>query len=672
MNDKMVSTIKKTAKRLKDENAKTVVAARKALGKLATAHPEEFVAAGLDASQFPRFRNDVRKYGCLGNVISVDAANEPEAEMRAGHEYYNMLATACIPLVFAYRKAMSGPKQKEGLRLTTRIDAFYTKIGEILQRANFERIKKINPDAVAEAEPKITAMRQEIDSLKAERSKLMTDIFAEMRNLRKKNATKLAKIDKQIEATITKARHNRPVDLWFGNYLRTEEEFKQAVDDVKNAAFYSEATMHFRYERKDGTAPASLMTLPTWNGEGTLTTTLSNIGSAKTRHGLKQVATVMNGTNTRFKLRPLQKEELAKFGLPDGFLNASGSERLYVASIRNCAPTPAETREGKGWYEVVTVLNRPLAEDMTDEVLEASIIRKKIGLQHKTDLHVTMERHTSKMPMGIGTLVITPTFEKLPNGDLKICEWTLNGESGSETLPAAIKSGLDQAKTLNGYIKEHVSYAMNHIQSLGENVLPCGLNAESRGAMHHAYHSWCFMLCPNGSTEQQVGQFKSNLRELRAFARLRHGQFKIAGGTSGGNYGDSYPVTIALMTEKVMVMFNLKKTQASAFAALVAFDERYVHLFQWAANLPRKVLRRRKDIYRNIASRLGRRAAAISVPDVDYRTRQMTEEQAIASPSELVNVLKNFADREGLRFEKRKETDETKPAKKAKAARAGK
>ena len=131
-------------------------------------------------------------------------------------------------------------------------------------------------------------------------------------------------------------------------------------------------------------------------------------------------------------------------------------------------------------------------------------------------------------------------------------------------------------------------------------------------------------------------------------------------------------MTITLMTEKVMKAFNLKKTQASAFAALVVFDERFVHLFQWAANLPRKVLRRRKDIYCNIASRLGSRAAAISVPDVDYRTRQMSEEQGLVSPSELVNVFKNYADREGLRFEKRKIEEEPKPAKKSKAAKAGK
>ena len=86
--------------------------------------------------------------------------------------------------------------------------------------------------------------------MKGERTKLMTDIFAEMRNLRKKNAKKLEKIDEKIATAIRKTRGERPVDLWFGNYLRVEEEFKQAVDEVKNSAFYSEASIHFRYERK--------------------------------------------------------------------------------------------------------------------------------------------------------------------------------------------------------------------------------------------------------------------------------------------------------------------------------------------------------------------------------------------------------------------------------------
>jgi hypothetical protein len=642
MNDKLVAIIQNTAKKLTAPNQKSVVAARKALTKYAKAHPEEFVASGLNIAEFPHSRRDVRKYGCLGEVISVETANEPEVEMRAAHEYYNMLATAVIPLISTYRKTMEGPKQREGLRLTKQIDECYNKVSELCQQANFERIKKINLAAVEEAEPKITILRDEITALKSKRSKLLTDIFDEMRTLRRGKTKKLVKIENQIYNEIKKIQHQRPVDLWHGNYNRVEKEFKQAIKVVKDSPFYNKSLLHFRYERRDGTAPANLMTYVAWNGEGTLTTPLSNIGNQQTRLALKKVATVMNGSNTRFRLRRLQQKELSRFGLPEDFLQAAGSERLHVASIRN---TP-------GWYETVVVLHRPLAENMEDEVLEASLIRKKIGFKHITELHVIMKRVTSKSPSGQGILTITPTFIKLPDGTIQYCTWTHGDKSGVETLPSDIKSGLNQVRDLDRYIKEHYNKAHDFIAALGENVLPEGLSIDSRKQMHHSYKTWCYQICPVTATSNQKEEFKSSLRELRAFARQRHGSFNIAGGTNGGAYGDNYIATIAFMTEKVMQAFGLKKTPASAFAALVAFDERYAHLFPWASNLSSKILRRRHNIYCNFASKLGRLAAVISVPDVDYTTRHMTEEQKVVSPSELVNVLTNYADREGLRFTK--------------------
>ena len=197
-------------------------------------------------------------------------------------------------------------------------------------------------------------------------------------------------------------------------------------------------------------------------------------------------------------------------------------------------------RNTPGWYEVVTVLNRPLAENMLDEVLEVIFIRRKIGLQHKTDLRVTMKRLTSKSPAGTGTLIVTPTFEKLANGDVKCCEWTLVNESGFETLPAAIKSGLDQAKTLNGYIKEHVSYAMEHIESLGSNALPEGTECRkpvpcATPTAHSATSSAPIALRTHRKTRSRLLS-ATCVRRPEAPRSVQY-----AGGTSGGRYGDSYP-----------------------------------------------------------------------------------------------------------------------------------
>lgn len=645
MNDKLVGTIRKTATKLEGENRKSAAAARKALGKYAAANPEEFAAAGLDAAQFPRHRNDVVKYGCLGGIVSVGAGNEPRLEMRAAHEYYNMLAAAAAPLVARYRKLLEGPEQRKLKRTAEAIDALYGEIGDILQRANFERVRKINPCAVDEAEPKVQKLREEIEGLKKQRRGMMKGVYAEMRGLRKENAAKLKAAGDEIAATVTATRANRPAALWFGNYMRVEEEFKQATDDVKDSPSFSESKMHFRYEKRDGSRPESLLTLPSWNGEGVLSTTLCNVGEGdEQRHAMRTVATVMGGTNQRVRFRPLTEGELPRFGLPPGFLKASGNGRMHVASIRN----------GKGWYEVVAVMHRPLG-DPDDEVLEASYITRKTGLTHASHLTVTMKRLTTKAPAGAGKATVVPTWEQMPDGSVKVCEWRIGDESGFETIPASVKSGLDQAARLQKYLKAHVSIAQELLKDIagGENpdaALPAGLHAQSRSQMRHAYRAWCRAICPEDSPEAQKQAFRLALRDMRETARKRHGRFYVGGDENGGNYGGDPAITNAIVSDKAMRL-GLERKRAEAFAALLVFDERYVHLHPWSVNLREKRFAQRTDIYRNIAARIGRRVAAIAVPDADYRTRAMGELQAVASPSELVKWLKNYADREGLRFE---------------------
>jgi len=648
MDKKKVETIQKTAEKLTSDNKKSVNSARKALAKLAHSHPDEFVAAGLRLEDFPRFRNEVVKYGCLSDPISVGVPNNsPDDEMRAAHEYFNMLCDAVKPLVIRYREITEGPIQRRVKEQNRKISEHYDEIRTINQTANFERIKKINPDAVEQAQPLIDQIKEKIQALKVERDALSKEAMAEASDLREQNTDRLKEIDNLINATIKNVRNRRPGfagkkkggGLWFGNYLRVEEEFKQSRKAAQMAPYYSDIEMRFRYRNRDGSRPGNICSLQTWNGEGSLTTILSQNDVPKS------VGTILNGSNPRFRIRPITPKDLERFGLP----NWKRLDDIFIASIRN----------GKnGWYEVPFVMHRSLApDDLDDEVREVNYVRRKMGLKKEGNLYVTMKRLIFKNKCANGnTAHITPTWEVLPSGNIKCCEWNINGNTGYEEIPSNIQNGMEQSVRIMGYIKAHVDGARQMLIELGgtddpSDALPKGLPAGTRSAMRHSYRAWCQILCPDTATEDEKKVFQATLREMRAFTRNRHGKFKGQNSEEdSGSYGSSYGMTIALLAEKAQSKLRMNTKDAMAFSVLLAFDERYSHLYPWAVNLNAKKLRQRTDIYRNIAVKIGKQVSTIIVPKVDYRTRRMTDLQKTVSPSELVKWLKNYADREGLQF----------------------
>lgn len=676
MDEKKIETIRKIAENLLSDNKKSVNGAKKGLTKHAHKNPDEFVAAGLKLEDYPRFRNEVMKYGCIGRVIPVGGvANDPEIEMRSAHEFYNMLNDACRPLLKAYRSLIEGPVQREAKHLNKQISVCYEDITKITQDANHKRIKGKNPDAMKESQPEIDEIRKKIVELKKQRDALTKDAFSEIKELRKEHKADLKEIKNAINkdlkdgktvlrrGIINAVRDTRPNDFWFGNYNRVTEEFKQSLDMAMESPFYLERDMHYRYERRDGSRPGDICALPSWNGQGALTASLSE------KKIQKSIRTVLNGTNMRFRLRKLTQGDLERFGLKSTFMDdkdfkgnpktspetmtdnlSKKSERLYIASIRNSL----------GWYEVPVILHRPLVENLNDdallddEVREVSYIRRKVGLNHTGDLYVTLKRLTNKNRAEKGVAHITPTWEKLANGDTKYCEWKIGNESGYEILPASILKGLNQSVRLMKYISSHVSFARTALAVMSEtgnpsDLLPGDLEGNTRSQMRHAYRSWCYLICPDSSPVEEVDSFKNTLAKMRTFARVKHGKFKLPNGEEdSGSYGGNYDLMIASLAEIAEDELGLKDNDAIAFSILLAFDERFSHLYPWSVNIKNKKLRQRTDVYRNFASRIGSRVSIFKFPKTDYRTRHMSEEQKVVSPSELTKWLKNYADREGL------------------------
>jgi hypothetical protein len=89
------------------------------------------------------------------------------------------------------------------------------------------------------------------------------------------------------------------------------------------------------------------------------------------------------------------------------------------------------------------------------------------------------------------------------------------------------------------------------------------------------------------------------------------------------------------------------RAQGLNFVTGWLFRERYHHLYPWAVNERSKSLLHRREIHRIFASTFAG-AKEIHIPNTDYRTRFMSDEQKLVSPSELLTAIRNFAGREGI------------------------
>lgn len=583
--------------------------------------------------------------------------------MRAGHAFFNSLKTAVDPIIAKRHALLRGPVGQQGEALTLKINQFYKQRGELKQ----ERFLKPKGEK-SENGPQIAAVEEQIKILKEERKALIPSRKKEIGELKKQYKNQLEELNRQVwkgkDSIVTKVRHAS--NLWHGNYARVTKEFTQAYKKALNALFVSQ--IRYRYGTRDNKPPqGGMLKYAAWDRAGHLTAELCNVGGPHNQ----TVKTVMDGTNQRFRLRPLNPKEYSTFGIATDFV-VDPQKPPYIASVRTGSANP---RQEKAWYEVVVLLHRPLSTNPNDLVKEVSIVREKVGFWHVTHLCVTMEI-ARKPSIGADTVTLTPEFERDSDNRLSYCAWRRNnGPLHIEYLPPRIEAGLAQTERLNRDIADHYGVAKAALIELNDGDkdnpvhrhMPRGLMFGTRRQLHYAYQAWSQMLkLRNGQEDPEAVQ--QVLRNCRKDCYELYQRTKAQGSILP--YSGSYETAVAYIKSKLEDKFWLAPKQAETLAVILIFDERYVHLYAWEAHLREKIYNYRREVFRCLAVRLGANTKELVAFYKDHRTRRITDDQKLASPSLLKDVVKSYCTREGIAFRQVDPKDEAEAASHAKGVAA--
>jgi hypothetical protein len=593
-----IEIIKKLAVYIGGTNKKSE---SKAVRKLREFSPEDLLAAGIDPGAFPPTDQTlVFKSGTVGRMYS--ATEDIELEMRARLEYYNTLARAARPFLDEYNHIVVGHNQQMLKELSDEISAQYDAIREINQKSR----KRM-------ATPAVDVLLAKIKTLKAEREPLFKLARKERRDAEKAHKVELTELKKTFGADTIKAlRHARPAKLFHGNYRSAEEDFGVAL----KRAMLDGTPIHLHYEWK-GKAE-NLIETKFWNGEGTITSLGSTLGDKKAipadRLHKQKWGEILAGKNPYLQVRKMTTADLVLHGLKDTFRI---DNRLWLVSIR--------LRDG--WVSLPVFLHR--TPNVDDRIPEASFIVRKEGFLRKTYCHMTVSSKAA-VSMGTESVSVTPAWERQPDSTLLVARWTKGAVSGEEFLSK------DDRLAHAGELDELVS---NHLGTANTERVKRGLSAEKRGRLRAMTHGE--VLVPKSGT------VCDNLREVYKKIRSLEAEH--------GKYMGDETVFYDLMIAEVMSRFVFEsKEQATSYTTAMIFTQKFQHLWPWAVNERRKALVSRKEQYRILAKNLLTGANSLSLPDKDYRARNVAEDQKQASPSELVQALESYAKKCGIpvtRFE---------------------
>jgi hypothetical protein len=422
-----------------------------------------------------------------------------------------------------------------------------------------------------------------------------------------------------INGAIKELRHrdNRPEGIWQGTYRAVESAFENA----RKKAIEQGITPRLRGEWK-GTAE-SFLTNQRWNGEGKISANHSSV-AGKLSHEVQKWSSILAGKNPFLKVRKFESSDLAAHGLSDKF---KIKDTLYLVSIRRCGITDVDEHP---FVSAPVVLHRLPQPD--DRIAISTFITKKVGLRHKTELNLAV-RVAAKESDGVETAFVQPCWEKQSDGSIIAAYWQHGEESGSLTIPASIGRGLEYAKSLDATVTSYV-HAFNTVRKA------LGLSEEKRGSMRWIGRPDNPIITPkagvdtNAALSLVAAEFRHHEKE--------HGHFGGGGEKAGDDLVDDFYLRL-----KDLFTFP-DRMQGLNFTTGWLFRQKYQHLYPWAVNERSGCLLHRREIYRMFAKELLSDAKELHTPDTDYRNRNMSDEQKLAAPSELLAILKNFAIREGV------------------------
>jgi hypothetical protein len=601
-------------------NAKAANKAKRSLARLAYDYPEEAASLGVVTDHSITL---VYQYGVLlsdcsfpsENLECPDPAN-PRTVMRLRIAYYNALVEAAKPLLEERRLLLSGPRQADLSAVNREISAKYAQIRQINQQ-NRRRVKS----------EEVQALLVAIANLKKSREPLWEPARKELFENRKERKAELADIENRLFKQ--RMKHMRDVfgpkgkGLWHGNYVKIEEEFRQAWSKVCQSPTFD---LHYRYERRDGSRPNDPVSWEGWDGEGAITVSNSQ------RKISKDLASIVSGRHPRIRIGRLDRLTWQEMGGDPRYFERDTS-RLYVCKLR--IGSRGKNNTEPIWARAVFVMHRPLPADAS--VVRASLLRKQVGLKPVEALSICVT--TEARPQRTSGRRVTFTLGQFPI----VATWVDDaGEYGSLRLPSDFLVSMQKLPTLQALLAAYENATIAQIDTLGNQCRPefeqeLHLHTSTRNGLKRYYEYWSLKckldaeLCARWKAQVrlQLEQHKSHNREV------------IANGVNEA---------VLLIAPSIQEHSKLDNNKSMFLAALLVFHERYKHLNLLITAVRERKLRQRRDTYRKFANQFPD-AMTFVLPKVDLRSRRASKTKILVSPSELIEVLEHFAQREGIRVE---------------------
>jgi hypothetical protein len=590
-------------------------------------------ALGVTEEELNTIPTDISRtftFGILGSLFSGSdkiaigdgtlSVLPHERDMRAAHEYYNTVVRATRPIFVTFNEFMDGEAQRSLRSYESRISDEYAAIREINQK-NRKRTDS----------PEVTQHLETIKKLKAERNPLYEAARKERREYIKANPAALEAANKALTDMIRTCRHSRPEGIWHGAYSAVEAAFSLS----RQKAIENGILPRLRDEWK-GEAD-NFLTNHRWNGEGKINASHSSLGGTPEKtHEFQTWASIMAGKNKMMTVRKFLPSDLAAHGLKPNF---KIRDDMYLVSIRR------GDRKDVSFVSAGVILHRQ-PQPMDRIVLSSFVIRKN-GLKHVVTLNLSVKMQTGTT-VGQDVAYILPKWER-QGEDVVAAEWKKGNICGELVAPFYTP----YTPPLEGHKKGKrggLFYQTEHAASLDKIVsrilstinsvrVEYGLEPEKRGDLRYIGRTSNPIVTPLDGVNPKEA-FSKVAAEVRAL--------EDAVGPYGGAGESATKDFVDTVYMKLTKLFSFPdRAQGLNFVTGWLFRERYHHLYPWAVNERSKSLLHRREIHRIFASTFAG-AKEIHIPNTDYRTRFMSDEQKLVSPSELLTAIRNFAEREGI------------------------
>jgi len=598
-------------------NTKAAHNAKRLLSRLAYDYPDEASASGVATDHSITL---VYQYGVLISDCSVRSENmaspdptNPLTIMRLRIAYYNALVTAAKPLLEQRRLLLSGPKQTVLNTINQQISDKYAQLRRINQQSR-KRAKNHEVDELLVS----------IADLKKSRGSLFESARSELYENIKQKKAELADIEQRLfRQEMKKLRQvfgSKGKGLWHGNYVTVESEFRNAWRKVSRSPIF---TLHYRYERPDGSPPVDPVSWTGWDGEGAITVTHS------TNVSPQDLTSICSGGHRYLQIAKLDSSTWEAIGGDPRYMERDIS-RLYVCKLRI-----GSERKEPIWTRAVFVMHRPLPADA--KIVQATLERKRVGFKHLEKLSICITRK-AREHRSSGRRV-TVSLGQFP----EVATWSDDaGAQGSLCLPSDFLQDMRKLPVLQSLLANYENAIVAQIDELGDQCRPAfeqelQLHTRTRNGLNRYYECW--------SRRIKVGA--EQFRHWKKQVRLQLEQYKS---------GDKEVIIKAvreavwLIAPSIQRELGLEMARAIFFACLLVFEERYNHLNLMSAAIREHKLRQRKDIYRKFAHQF-RDAMTFVLPKDSLRNRRSSEASILSSPSEFLQVLEQFAYREGIRVE---------------------